>query len=215
MTYASLEPNSSQSLSSLHHHSTSSAWILLLHRLHHILRHQVTKRPTLSTLPPLLVVPKLLHRRLNLRPQVCAVKALFTNNLPTLLTIPPHAIHAPLWPRLLQHNADRIFKSDGIMRRISGQEEHAVLVDGDVDEFRGFGGWGGGVNGLEEHGAFVLEEEFGGGVYVEVGAGVGAADDHYCHADLGGLVDTIVVYGRLEEVGVFFEPVVVKQRCGQ
>jgi hypothetical protein len=44
---------------------------------------------------------------------------------------------------------------------------------------------------------------------VVVGAGVGAADYHYRVAGGGGggrVVDAVVVYGGLEEVGVGFEP---------
>ena len=52
----------------------------------------------------------------------------------------------------------------------------------------------------------MLIEEFRGGVDVEIGAGVGAADDHDGHADFGGLMDAVVVHGRLEEMGVLFEP---------
>lgn len=68
--------------------------------------------------------------------------------------------------------------------------------------------WGdGGVDGLKEHGAAVLVEEFGGGVDVVVCAGVGAADYHYCVAGSargGGVVDAVVVNRGLEEVGVGF-----------
>jgi len=79
-------------------------------------------------------------------------------------------------------------------------------VDGDVL----WGRRGGrGVNCFEEHGAAVLVEEFGGAVDVVVGAGVGAADYHYCVAGGsrgGGVVDAVVVYRRLEEVRISFEP---------
>lgn len=60
---------------------------------------------------------------------------------------------------------------------------------------------------FEEHGSAVLIEEFWGGVYVVVCSGVGAADDHYGVAGCAGggrVVDTVVVDGGLEEVGVFF-----------
>jgi len=48
----------------------------------------------------------------------------------------------------------------------------------------------------------VLEEPFGGGVYVVVGSGVGAPDYHYCEV---GVVDAVVVDGGFEEVGVLFK----------
>lgn len=70
--------------------------------------------------------------------------------------------------------------------------------------------WAGrGVNCFEEHRAAVLVEEFGGAVDVVVGAGVGAADYHYSIAGGsrgGGVVDAVIVDGRLEEMGVSFEP---------
>jgi hypothetical protein len=54
-----------------------------------------------------------------------------------------------------------------------------------------------------------LVEEFGRGVEVVVCSGVGAANDHDCVAGgVGGVVDAVVVDGRLEEVRVGFEPVV-------
>ena len=67
------------------------------------------------------------------------------------------------------------------MRDIGRQEKEVALADGDVAEYlrgggdtnvvcrRWFGGCGeGGVDCAEEHGAFVLVEELGGGVYVLV-----------------------------------------------
>lgn len=56
---------------------------------------------------------------------------------------------------------------------IWGKEKHVAFADYDVPEFGG----GGGVifDDFEEHGAAVLEEVFGGCVYVIVCSGVGAA----------------------------------------
>lgn len=77
-------------------------------------------------------------------------------------------------------------------------------MDGDVLEC----GWCGGcIDGFQEHRASVLVEEFGGCVDVVVCSGVRAADYHYGVAGCGGgggVVDAVVVYGWLEEVGVFF-----------
>lgn len=67
-----------------------------------------------------------------------------------------------------------------------------------------------GVDCSQEHRAAVLVEEFGSGVDVVVGAGVGAADYHYCVAGgswRGRVVNAVVVDRGLEEVGVSFEPV--------
>lgn len=76
------------------------------------------------------------------------------------------------------------------------------------------GGRGAGfIDGAEEHGAFILVKEFRGRVDVVVCSGVGAADYHYCVAlrgGGGGVVDAVVVYRGLEEVGVGFQPISVK-----
>ena len=66
------------------------------------------------------------------------------------------------------------------MGSVGGKEEHAAFVDGDVEEGGRWGGRGRGgglVDDFQQHAAPVLVEPFGGGVYVVVGAGVGAADD--------------------------------------
>ena len=65
-----------------------------------------------------------------------------------------------------------------------------------------------GVHGLEEHGAFVLIEELGGGVDVVVGPSIWATNHHDCHPAGGGgrSIDAIVVDGRLQELRVVLEP---------
>lgn len=65
------------------------------------------------------------------------------------------------------------------------------------------------VHGLEQHGAFVLVEEFGCGVDVVVCTGVGTAYHHDGKTGCGrggGVIDAVVVHRGLEEVGVVFEP---------
>lgn len=52
-------------------------------------------------------------------------------------------------------------------------------MDGDINEGVRCCGR---VDCFEEHGAFVLVEEFWGRVDVVVCSGVGAAENHYCHA---------------------------------
>lgn len=116
--------------------------------------------------------------------------------LPAALTIPPQAIHAPLRPLLLQHDAHCVLEPDRVVRRVGREQEHVALVDVNVAELVV-------VNDLEQHGAFVLVEPFSGLVDVVVGALVGPADDHDGHAVI---VDAIVVDGRLEHVGVFRYP---------
>lgn len=82
------------------------------------------------------------------------------------------------------------------MRNVPRKQEEFALVDVDVFELVC-----GGFDGFEQHAAFVLVEEFGGGVEVVVCAGVGAAYDHDGH---GVVVDQVVVDGGFEEVGVLF-----------
>lgn len=76
---------------------------------------------------------------------------------------------------------------------VGREEEHAAFVDGDV-AVDGFGG--GGFDDFEEHRAFVLVEEFGGGVDMVVCAGVGAADDLW-----GGRISEGMGGGRRGELG--------------
>lgn len=108
------------------------------------------------------------------------------------------------------------------MRRVGGQQEHVALADDDVAKGRA-------VDDLEHHGAAVLVEPLGGLVDVVVGAGVGAADDlgvlveglriddgissiwrKTCHDCKVIVVDAVVADGRLEQVGVFLEPGMMK-----
>lgn len=64
--------------------------------------------------------------------------------------------------------------------------------------------WGeGGIDDFEQHAAFVLVEPFCCLVDVVVCAFVGTADDHDGY---GIVVDTVVVYGGFEHVGVFGDP---------
>lgn len=57
------------------------------------------------------------------------------------------------------------------------------------------------VNDLEEHGAFILVEPFGGFVDVVVGSGVGSSYDHDGNIFV---VHAVVVDWGFEEVGVLF-----------
>lgn len=100
---------------------------------------------------------------------------------------------------MLEDDADGVGEADGVVGGVGRKEEHVALADDDVLE----GVVVGGVDDLEEHGAAVLVEPFGGLVDVVVGAGVGAADDHDGEAFV---VDAVVVDGGFEEVGVFFKP---------
>lgn len=134
-------------------------------------------------------------------------------NMTTILAVPPHNVHTLLRPWLLQHHANRVRETNGVVWGVGGQEEEAVLVDGDIKWcVRG----GGRVHGLQQHGAFVLVKELGRCVDMVVSAGVGAADNHDGEAGRFGrarVVDTVVVYGGLEEVGVLLDPGWVSGLC--
>lgn len=168
-------------LTSIHHTSnrpcsTSSSRRRQPHPLHNLrLRLHITNLPTTPTLPRLSVRLKLLHRLLNLRPQIGTMETLLMHLTPTTLTIPPQTIHTPLRPRLLNHNANRIRKPHRIVRHISWQQEQLSLIDVYVPKLVC-----GGLDGFQQHAAFVLVEEFRGRVDVVVCAGVGAAYDHDC-----------------------------------
>lgn len=74
------------------------------------------------------------------------------------------------------------------------------------------------VDYLQQHGAAVLVKEFRRWVDVVVCSRVRAPDHHYGVAwgvARGGVVHAVVVYWRLEEVGVLFEPGVVFVRFGE
>jgi len=111
-------------------------------------------------------------------------------------TIPPQPIQTPFRAFLFYHNADGIRETNGVVGRVGRQKEHGAFVDDDVAEV-------GLVDYFEQHGAAVLVEPFGGFVDVVVGAGVGAAYDHYCDIFI---IDAVVVNRWFEEMGVFFEP---------
>ncbi|KAJ4372501.1 Origin recognition complex subunit 3 [Neocucurbitaria cava] len=162
------------------------------------LRCGIAQRPTVLTRPRLLIRFKTIHRILNLRAQIRAVKRGLMHLLPTALTVPPQPIQTPRRPLLLQHHTHRILEAYGVMRCIRREQEHVSLVDVDVAELL--------VGGLrlvyhlEEHGAFVLVEPFCRLVDVVVGALVGAAYYHYGYVVV---VYAVVVDGRFEHVGVF------------
>ncbi|KFY64587.1 hypothetical protein V497_01651 [Pseudogymnoascus sp. VKM F-4516 (FW-969)] len=94
------------------------------------------------------------------------------DHLPTGLTrtVPAHFIHAPRRAALLDHDADCVGEADGVVGDVGGEEEHGAFGYGE-------GAGGAVVDDLQEEGAAVLVEPFGGGVDVVVCAGVGAADD--------------------------------------
>jgi hypothetical protein len=162
---------------------------------------RVANRPTVVTLPRLLILLEAIHRFLDLRAQIRTMERLLMHLLPTALTIPPQAIQASLRPLLLQHNPHRILEPHRVMRCVWRQQEHVAFVDVDVAEL--LGSWERCVDNLEQHGAFMLVEPFSGLVDVVVCALVGTADDHDGDAVV---VDAVVVNGRFEHVGVFGNP---------
>ena len=124
------------------------------------------------------------------------MEACLVHLLTTILAIPPQPVDAVLRPVLLQDYAHGVCEPNGIMGRVGREEEHVALVDADVAKLAI-------IDDLEEHAALVLVEPFGGLVDVVICAGVGTADDH--DGD-GIIVNTVVVDGRLEHVGVFRNP---------
>ena len=147
------------------------------HLLHDIsLRLHITNLSTLPTLPRFTIRLKLLHRLLYLRPQIRAVETLLVHLTPTTLTKPHQTIQTPLRPRLLDHHANRIRETHGVVRDVSREQEQLALVDVDVFELVCSG-----LDGFEQHAAFELVEELGGRVEVVVCARVGTSYDHYCH----------------------------------
>ena len=147
------------------------------HLLHDIrLRLDITDLTALPALPRLLIRLKLLHRLLDLRPQIRAMETLLMHFRPTVLAEPHQAIQTPLRPRLLDHHSHRIREPHGIMRNVPGQQEELPFVDVDVFELVC-----GRLDSFEEHAAFVLVEEFRGRVQVVVGTRVGTADNHDGH----------------------------------
>lgn len=142
-------------------------------------RRPISHRPALATSPLLLIAPKVLDGLLDLRAQIRAVKGRLVHNHGLLArrniavassAVPAHAVDGVRGATLLQHDADGVCEAHGVVRRVGGQQEHVALADDDVAEGRA-------VDDLEDHGAAVLVEPFGGLVDVVVGAGVGATDD--------------------------------------
>ena len=181
-------------ITQLHYLHTS-----FLSRLYHPSWLHIAQLSTIPTLPLLLVRLEDIYRLFNLRPQIRAVETLLIHHFPAVLTIPSQRIHTVSRSRLLQYNANRIGKTNGIVRRIGRKEKHLTFTDGDVAvRWRGVF-----VDDFEEHGAAVLVEPFCGGVDVVVCSGIRTADNHDRHIFV---VDTVIVDWGLEEVGILFEP---------
>lgn len=162
------------------------------HLLHDFrLRPDITNLTTVSALPGLLILSKLVDGIFDLASQVRTYKRSLMNHTPTTLTIPPKPIHFTLRSRLLDNHTHGISKPHRVMRSISRQQKDLSLINVDVSVFaRRF-------DGFEQHAALVLVEEFGSGVDVVVCSCVGAADDH----DGQGIrVDAVVVDWGFEEV---------------
>jgi hypothetical protein len=146
------------------------------HLLHNLrLGLNITNLTTLPTRPRLFILSKFVHRILNLTPQIRTHKTILMHNTPTPTTIPSQSIFIALWPGLLDHHTNRIRKPYRVMWCIPRQEENLSFIDVDVAE-DAFG-----RDGLEQHAAAVLVEEFGGAVDVVVCSCVGSADDHDGH----------------------------------
>lgn len=150
---------------------------------------------TVSTLPRLLILSKLVDGILDLASQVRTHKGSFMHHITTTLAIPPEPIHFAFRPRLLDDHTHRISEPNRVMRRIPRQQKNLPFIDVDVSVFARR------LDGLEQHAATVLVEEFGGAVDVVVCSCVGAADDHDGQWIR---VDAVVVDWGFEKVGVLF-----------
>lgn len=149
---------------------TYTNYTTCLSRLSLFLRHHVGQLPASPALPLHLVRLELIHRILDLRPQIRTMEARLMHHTPAVLTVPSQSIPTVLRPRLLQDDTDGVGESDGVVRRVGGQEEHFALADVDVAELAL-------VDDFQEHGAFVLVEPFGRFVDVVVCSRVGSAND--------------------------------------
>lgn len=96
------------------------------------------------------------------------------DDLSIVLAVPPQSVLTPLRSGLLEHDANGIGEADRVMRGVWGQEEHFTLMDRDIPMYSI-------IDDLEEHGATVLIEPFGGLIDMEIGAGIGAANDLPSH----------------------------------
>lgn len=141
-------------------------------RLHDSTRHRVRQRPTLPASPPRLILCKLHHGGLDLRPKIRTVERAFMHHFATNLAVPAQAVKAAVGAGLLEHDADGGGEADGVVWRVGWQKEHFALADGNVAE-DGLGA----VDDFEQHAATVLVEPFWGRVDVVVCAGVWAPDD--------------------------------------
>lgn len=70
------------------------------------------------------------------------------------------------------------------------------------------------VDYLKQHRAMMLVEKLWGGIDVVICPGVGASNNHHGVAlgcGGGGVVDTVVIDGRLKQMSILLEPKVVSQ----
>lgn len=140
-------------------------------------RFRFVHSPTLLTRPSINVLVKRLYSTLDLRAKIIAVEGRFMYNFPTVLTVPSHYVNRVCWSLLFQDHPDRVCESDWIMRRVTRQKVQAIFVNGYIDKLV----WClGGIDGLQQHTAFVLVEEFRCLIDVVICSSVWTTYDHDC-----------------------------------
>ncbi|KAL2287188.1 hypothetical protein FJTKL_06178 [Diaporthe vaccinii] len=161
---------------------------------------------TRRTFPHALVLPPVINQRLQLCPQVRAVKHLLPDDrrglVAALLAVPPQPVQAPLGPHPLHDEADGVGEPHRVVRGVARQQEHLALLDLDVlEELPALGVL---LHHLEAHGALELVEPLLRLVDVVVVARVGPADDHEDHVLAA--EEAVVVDWGLQEVLVLAQP---------
>ena len=118
--------------------------------------------------------------------------------------VPPEGVECALRAVLLDNDAHRVCKADGVVRCVWGQEEHLAFGNVDVPEdlpaaaARVVARKALDLDDFEKHPARILEEPLRSSVDVVVAPGVGPADNHHRHTRV--VVNAKVANWRLKEV---------------
>lgn len=135
----------------------------------------ITQSATIFACPFFLIRLESIHGFLDLRAQIRAVESFLIHFLPAVLAVPAKTIEAALRSWLLNHNADRIGETNGVVWCFGWQEKHIAFVDVDIAEE--FFACIVPVDGLEKHGALILVEPLCCVVDVIICACIWATDD--------------------------------------
>lgn len=141
-----------------------------LRRLNHIPGHHVYQLPALLALSFLFVVFESIDCGFDLGAQVGHVESILIDDLSIIWTIPSQPVQTLLRSGLLQDDTDCIRETDGVVWRVGRQKEHFAFADRNISVFAI-------VYNFEEHRPAILVKPLGCIIDMEVGTGVGAADD--------------------------------------